>query len=63
MPLTVTGTTSAPIIIPDVTGMMNPLNILGGGQKQQSGQQQQQSGGFVQGSATADAKHRLSLLP
>ncbi|HTK94831.1 MAG TPA: DUF748 domain-containing protein, partial [Terriglobales bacterium] len=39
IPLTITGTTSNPIIIPNVAGMLNPLGGLTG-QNQQNGQQQ-----------------------
>lgn len=43
LPLTVTGTTSAPIIIPDVAGMMNPFATG------QQGDQQGGVGGFLGG--------------
>jgi AsmA protein len=42
IPMTITGTTSNPIIMPNIKGMMNPLGGLMGGQ-QQNGQQQQQN--------------------
>jgi AsmA protein len=40
IPLTITGTTSNPIIVPNVKGMLNPLGGLMGQQQQQNGQQQ-----------------------
>lgn len=46
LPLTVTGTTANPIIIPDVGGMLNPLGI---GQQQQGDQQPGGLGGVLGG--------------
>ena len=41
IPMTITGTTSNPVILPNIKGMMNPLGgLLGGGNQQQNGQQQ-----------------------
>jgi AsmA protein len=46
IPMTITGTTSNPIILPNVKGMLNPLGGLMGGQQQQGGQQQPQQNPF-----------------
>jgi AsmA protein len=40
IPMTITGTTSNPVILPNIKGMLNPLGgLMGGNQQQQNGQQ------------------------
>ena len=49
IPMTITGTTSNPIILPNIKGMLNPLGGLMGGNQQQNGQQQNNPLGAIGG--------------